>query len=140
LTDADLRDLRDLRAAIRRLFEARIVGTAAKSADVTAANAAVTFAGMSTILVWPRNKAAHAGWQMAAANPVTQARAAIAADAIDIIAGERGQLLVECEARTCVRLMIRDHGRRQWCSTRCGDRVRASRHYARTRAIAPSVR
>ncbi|MFC4716815.1 CGNR zinc finger domain-containing protein [Glutamicibacter sp. BW77] len=25
------------------------------------------------------------------------------------------------------------HGRRQWCSTRCGDRVRAARAYARKR-------
>jgi predicted RNA-binding Zn ribbon-like protein len=88
---------------------------------------------MTTILVWPKNKAARAGRQVSATNPVTQALAAIAADAIEIVAGESGASLIECQARSCVRLMIRDHGRRRWCSTRCGDRVRASRHYARTR-------
>ena len=135
-TDADLKHLHDLRAAIRRLFEARIAGTSAKSADVTAVNEAMTRAGMCTILVWPKNKPVHTGRQMSAANPITRALAAIAADAIEIVAGECGASLIECDARNCVRLMIRDHGRRRWCSTRCGDRVRASRHYAKTRRTA----
>jgi predicted RNA-binding Zn ribbon-like protein len=30
-----------------------------------------------------------------------------------------------------VRLLLRDHNRRRWCSTACGDRVRAARYYAR---------
>ncbi|WP_404798560.1 CGNR zinc finger domain-containing protein [Streptomyces pristinaespiralis] len=31
---------------------------------------------------------------------------------------------------------MRTHGRRHWCSTRCGDRARAARAYAR-RSRAP---
>ncbi|MDN5936022.1 MAG: CGNR zinc finger domain-containing protein [Nitrosospira sp.] len=32
-----------------------------------------------------------------------------------------------------MRFLLKTHGRRQWCSTRCGDRVRAARSYARKR-------
>ncbi|WP_309816129.1 CGNR zinc finger domain-containing protein [Pseudarthrobacter sulfonivorans] len=32
-----------------------------------------------------------------------------------------------CEAESCGRFFLRTHARRQWSSTRCGDRVRAAR-------------
>ena len=31
----------------------------------------------------------------------------------------------------CVLYFIKDHPRREWCSTACGNRARAARHYAR---------
>ncbi|MHC5560905.1 CGNR zinc finger domain-containing protein (plasmid) [Kocuria sp. U4B] len=34
---------------------------------------------------------------------------------------------------------MRTHGRRQWCSTRCGDRVRAARAYARKQERSTSL-
>jgi predicted RNA-binding Zn ribbon-like protein len=40
-----------------------------------------------------------------------------------------------CGAPGCMRLLLKDHPRRQWCSTRCGDRVRASRYYHRHRPL-----
>ena len=43
----------------------------------------------------------------------------------------RAARLARCEAQPCDRFLLRTHGRRQWCSTRCGDRVRAARAYAR---------
>lgn len=63
---------------------------------------------------------------------VDAAMAAIATDAIEVVCGSRGPLLRRCEARGCVRVFLREHARRRWCSTACGDRVRAARHYART--------
>ncbi|MGA9832915.1 MAG: CGNR zinc finger domain-containing protein [Trebonia sp.] len=41
-----------------------------------------------------------------------------------------------CGAHGCVRWFLRTHAARQWCSDRCGDRVRAARHYARHRGTA----
>jgi predicted RNA-binding Zn ribbon-like protein len=57
--------------------------------------------------------------------------AALAGDAIELATGD--EALVACGAPDCIRFLVRNHGKRQWCSTRCGDRVRAARHYARTR-------
>jgi len=56
------------------------------------------------------------------------ALAAIATDAIKVATGPRGQLLHRCEAHGCIRIFLREHARRRWCSNTCGDRVRAARH------------
>ncbi len=61
--------------------------------------------------------------------------ARLAADAIELVAGADAPALVECGAPDCIRFLVRNHGKRQWCSTRCGDRVRAARHYARRSAV-----
>jgi predicted RNA-binding Zn ribbon-like protein len=39
-----------------------------------------------------------------------------------------------CLAPGCVLYFVKDHPRRAWCSTACGNRVRAARHYARHRS------
>jgi predicted RNA-binding Zn ribbon-like protein len=62
-----------------------------------------------------------------------RAFAALAEDAIALVCGERRGDLIACEAPGCVRVLLKDHPRRHWCSTRCGDRVRAARHYRRSR-------
>jgi len=38
-----------------------------------------------------------------------------------------------CGAPGCVLMFAKDHPRREWCSTACGNRARQARHYARTR-------
>jgi predicted RNA-binding Zn ribbon-like protein len=38
-----------------------------------------------------------------------------------------------CLAPGCVLYFVKDHPRREWCSTACGNRARAARHYARHR-------
>jgi len=65
---------------------------------------------------------------------MARALAEIAIDAIDTVCGERAKRLLECEAPGCVRLLERKHARRRWCSTACGDRVRAAYYYARHRS------
>ena len=57
--------------------------------------------------------------------------AQLADDAAALLTGPEAGLLVHCEASSCNRFLLRTHARRQWCSTRCGDRVRAARSYAR---------
>jgi predicted RNA-binding Zn ribbon-like protein len=64
---------------------------------------------------------------------VTAALGRIALDAIELIGGR--ELLRVCAADDCgIRFVDRSpSGNRQWCSMRrCGNRVKARRHYART--------
>jgi predicted RNA-binding Zn ribbon-like protein len=110
-----------LRDAVRELLLARIEGRRPAPSAVDAVNAAA--APTAPRLVWgdaPRVERAGSG------------AALIAADAIELVTAGHGDLL-HCSAPGCVRLLIKDHPRRQWCSTRCGDRVRASRYYHRHR-------
>ncbi|MFH7335295.1 CGNR zinc finger domain-containing protein [Streptomyces sp. KHY 26] len=44
---------------------------------------------------------------------------------------------VECAAHGCERFFLRSHGARRWCTTRCGNRVRAARAYAARRGTSP---
>lgn len=64
---------------------------------------------------------------------VTAALGRIALDAIELVGG--GELLRVCAADDCgIRFVDRSpSGNRQWCSMRrCGNRIKARRHYART--------
>ncbi|MFE4259261.1 CGNR zinc finger domain-containing protein [Streptomyces sp. NPDC056883] len=58
------------------------------------------------------------------------ALALLAEEAAELLTGPDGAKLSACGARGCTRLFIRAHASRRWCSDRCGNRVRAARHYA----------
>lgn len=66
-----------------------------------------------------------------AGTPAERMLADIATDAAELLASDD---LAACGAPGCVRFLLRTHGKRQWCSTRCGNRVRAARHYANSKA------
>jgi predicted RNA-binding Zn ribbon-like protein len=123
--------LRELRAAIRELLLARIEGRAPAAPALAAVNAAASAAPTAPRLVWgdePREERNAAGVAGAAL-----AGALLASDAIALVSGPAHTDLRACEAPGCMRLLLKDHPRRHWCSTRCGDRVRASRYYHRHR-------
>lgn len=63
--------------------------------------------------------------------PVPTALAAVATESIDLLTGAQAHLLRACYAPGCVLYFVKDHPRREWCSTACGNRARAARHYAR---------
>ena len=54
----------------------------------------------------------------------------LAAEFIDIASDRRPQLRA-CLAPGCVLYFAKDHTRREWCSSGCGNRARAARHYQR---------
>ena len=62
--------------------------------------------------------------------------------AVGELAGEAVRFLAAdpelraCLAPRCVLYFVKDHPRRAWCSTGCGNRERAARHYARQRSRA----
>lgn len=53
----------------------------------------------------------------------------VAAQAVDLLT-QPGRLRA-CRAPGCVLYFVQDHPRREWCSTTCGNRARAARHYRR---------
>lgn len=132
---ADLREpcasrLRALRERIRPLLAARVEGRPAPADALAAVNEALTLAPAASLLHWSPER----GLYRSAAHPVTQivehALASLAADAADLLTGPDADRLTACGSAPCNRYLLR-HGRRHWCSTRCGDRARAARAYAR---------
>nr|WP_107058888.1 ABATE domain-containing protein [Streptomyces sp. NRRL B-1347] len=126
--------LRALREQIRALLAAHVDGHPAPASALAAVNEALTRAPAASLLHWDPTR----GLYRAASHPTTQivehALAALAADAADLLTGPDADRLTACGSTPCNRYLLR-HGRRHWCSTRCGDRARAARAYARrTRA------
>jgi predicted RNA-binding Zn ribbon-like protein len=68
-----------------------------------------------------------------AAAPGTAVVALLAEQAIEFFAGAAAQDLRACLAPGCVLYFVKQHPRREWCSTACGNRARAARHYRRHR-------
>lgn len=62
------------------------------------------------------------------------ALATVAARAVAVLTDTDSAPLSACQAPGCVLYFVKDHPRRGWCSTACGNRVRAARHYQRRRA------
>jgi predicted RNA-binding Zn ribbon-like protein len=136
--DAALAAVRELRGAVRELLEARIDGRTPERAAVETVNAAA--APMTRRLTWTAPGTAREERRFVGVDGVPLARAVLAADAIDLVTGPAHADLLACAAPGCVRLLLRDHPRRQWCSRRCGDRVRARRYYHRHRGVPGATR
>ncbi|MDK1347780.1 ABATE domain-containing protein [Streptomyces sp. 378] len=133
--DAGMREmcaaqLRSLREQIRSLFAARTDGVRALPAAVNALNDAMTRVPTAPLLRWDDTT----GPYRTAPHPTTAivdlALATLAADAADLLTSPEAERLTACGSPPCNRFLLR-HGRRHWCSTRCGDRARAARAYAR---------
>ncbi|WP_109781739.1 CGNR zinc finger domain-containing protein [Streptomyces sp. CG 926] len=125
--------LRSLREQVRSLFAARVAGLPALPAAVRAVNDAMTRVPTAPLLQWDDKN----GPYRAAPHPTTaildHALAALAADAADLLTSPNAERLTACGSTPCNRYLLRQ-GRRHWCSTRCGDRARAARAYARRSA------
>lgn len=128
----DVQDIMQLRAAIRAVFTAAIRGErAAVDATETVNQVALADPGAPQ-LVWAA-QSARVEWSGSNPRGVQWALASVARDAIGLLAS--GTTLRLCAAPDCNRLFIPDHGRRVWCSTTCGNRVRGSRHYALNKKV-----
>ncbi|QOV36426.1 CGNR zinc finger domain-containing protein [Streptomyces ferrugineus] len=133
--DAGMREmcaaqLRSLREQIRSLFDSRVAALPALPAALAAVNDALTRVPTAPLLQWDEKN----GPYRAAPHPTTEivdhALATLAADAADLLTSPAAERLTACGSPPCSRYLLR-HGRRHWCSTRCGDRARAARAYAR---------
>jgi predicted RNA-binding Zn ribbon-like protein len=140
LPPADLERVRALRDAIREVLSAVIKGRTADDAPLSVLAATTAAAPGSLRLTSHRGELVRE-WVVAAGSPLERALATIASDAIALTGDERRKNRAECGAPDCIRLLLRDHNRRHWCSTRCGDRVRATRYRERhrVRAVQPRI-
>ncbi|MFE9137630.1 CGNR zinc finger domain-containing protein [Streptomyces sp. NPDC007355] len=129
--------MRTLRTHIRALFTARVDTTTPPEESLRAVNEALTAVPTAPLLAWDGAQ----GLRRIQAHPTDQAvnhaLAVLAADAADLLTGPDADILAACGSPPCDRFLLRTHGRRHWCSTRCGDRARAARAYAR-RSGAPA--
>ena len=107
---------------------------------LAAVNDAMTHVPTAALLRWDSED----GLRREVSHPVMQALdhalAALAVDAADLLTGPDSALLAACGSPPCQRYLLRTHGRRQWCSVRCGDRARAARAGARRAAGSRSGR
>ncbi|MDP9862942.1 MULTISPECIES: CGNR zinc finger domain-containing protein [Streptosporangium] len=134
------REVIELRQAVRALFARAVAPGPVSSADadrlpgaaasLDLVNAAALAVPRAPRLEWPDG-----GEPVATDVPAGRAgesariRAALAASAIELLAGpERGQLHA-CPAPRCVLYFVKEHPRQEWCSVGCGNRARAARHY-----------
>ncbi|MRH90056.1 hypothetical protein GFY24_21875 [Nocardia sp. SYP-A9097] len=126
--------LRALREHVRSLFAARIAGVTPLPAALSAVNDALTSVPTAALLLWDERNGPHRAAACPPNEILERALATLAADAADLLTSTDAADLTPCDSAPCNRYLLR-HGRRHWCSTRCGDRVRAARAYARrTRA------
>jgi predicted RNA-binding Zn ribbon-like protein len=126
----DAAALRALRDATRSLLIARLHGGIPPRQAMDAVNAAILAAPSVAVLDWPA-AGPERQYRSLGGDRLAKILARYAADTVALLTGPDGERLTACGAPGCVRLLVRTHGKRQWCSTRCGDRVRAARHYAR---------
>lgn len=128
-----------LRGDLRKAFAARISGSAVDPRALDGINAALVAAPNTSLLHYAPGEGFFRSLEHPATRLIEHAMSVIAEDAAALLAGDEAHLLAQCEADTCSRFLLKTHGRRQWCSTRCGDRVRAARSYARKRTQAESA-
>lgn len=125
--ESDATELRRLREAVRELFEARIEGREPEPTALAAVNGSAS--PDLRQVAWGADGPREVRESLAA-DGLARTLAVLASDAMEVVTSS-GQALHQCGAPDCIRLLLRDHARRTWCSTRCGDRVRASRYYRR---------
>jgi predicted RNA-binding Zn ribbon-like protein len=117
-----------LRAAVRDALDAVSSGRRVPAAATRALNAAAARDPHSLELTGAGAAVHHHG-----GNATDVALAALASDAIALVAGPQATKLHACGAPSCVLMFLGTDRRRDWCSTACGNRARQARHYARVR-------
>jgi predicted RNA-binding Zn ribbon-like protein len=135
--DQDLERFRSFRDGLRRLAALLTDDTRPAAASpvtdidqaVSAINTAVAYAPTRPQLAYRDGQILRAASGHATA--AQRALSAMAEESIDLFTGEGQARLRACHAPGCVLYFVKDHPRREWCSTTCGNRARVARHYQR---------
>jgi predicted RNA-binding Zn ribbon-like protein len=138
------REVVELRQAVRSLFARAVAPGLVSSADVDRlpgfapsvdlVNATTLAVPLASRLEWPEGgdpTATNIPAGEAAESP--RLRAALAASAVELLAGPHREQLRACPAPRCVLYFVKEHPRQEWCSVTCGNRARAARHYRQHR-------
>ena len=138
VTDAEFKVGRTMRDALRRL--AALLTEDSRPAAASALNdVAVAIRSVNSLARTAPGPMMRLGQGLLARDMSSRGRtgrealAAVASESVDFLTGSDASLLRACYAPGCVLYFVKDHPRREWCSTACGNRARAARHYARHR-------
>ncbi|RJQ81010.1 hypothetical protein D5S17_06265 [Pseudonocardiaceae bacterium YIM PH 21723] len=123
--------LLDLRDAVRALLAGVIGQQQPPETALAVVNAALIAVPTADLLAWDTGRGLHRSARHPLDRATAHLLAVIAVDAVDLLTGPDAAKLAACGAPRCSRFLLRTHAARQWCSVRCGDRVRAARAYAR---------
>jgi predicted RNA-binding Zn ribbon-like protein len=126
-------ELTELRRVVRDVLQVTVDGQTPSRADVDALNRAAARAPRSRSARWRRDAPPLGEINLHGASRTDVVLSALASDAIDLITSPRRDDLRACGAPSCVLMFLKDHPRREWCSTACGNRARQARHYRRAR-------
>jgi predicted RNA-binding Zn ribbon-like protein len=130
--DADLRQVRELREAVRSLLGTAAGGHKAQAGALAAINAASAAAPVA-----PQLAAGPDGSTRIESAPggggARELLGAVARSAIELVATTPEGGLRVCHAPSCGMYYL---GARRWCCSACGNRARAARHYRRHRRAA----
>ncbi|HEV3377426.1 MAG TPA: ABATE domain-containing protein [Thermoleophilaceae bacterium] len=122
-----------LRDAVREVLHAALEGKRPPAGALEAVNAAATRAPVSPLALADARGRLQREVRYHTDDATDVALAAFAADAIALLTGPDREGLRSCGAPGCVLMFLKDHPRRTWCSSTCGNRARQARHYARAR-------
>ncbi|NIH79605.1 CGNR zinc finger domain-containing protein [Amycolatopsis viridis] len=128
----ELDHLRELRGSLRELLNAHLNGGSPAPAALATLNGTLAAAPAVREIRWAEAGPVAAACRPAG-DPVGAALTVLAEDGMELLTGPPSTRLSTCGAPGCTRLFIRNHGARRWCSDRCGNRVRAARHYTEHR-------
>lgn len=129
VTQAELRRLRLLRESMRTIFSAHIAGEHPEKQALECFNEALAAAPGVRELAWSAT-GPHLAVRERPGTRMDAVLTQLAEDGAELLTGSSASKLSACGAQGCTRLFIRSHAARRWCSDRCGNRVRAARHYA----------
>lgn len=127
----------ELREAIDRALQARAQGLGIAESDVDLINGAAGAENRAAVRLRVRSDGSVEAWRPPPEDPVRAALAAVAVDAIELLATEPFPRIAVCAFHLCgIRFLDVSPARnRQWCSmARCGNRAKARQHYARRKA------
>ncbi|WP_433353142.1 CGNR zinc finger domain-containing protein [Microtetraspora malaysiensis] len=135
----------ELRQAVRALFARAVSPDQPSNADahllppfaeaLPLVNATAAAVPLAPRLDWPADGAPNIAIVPAEpASASARIRAALAAAAIELLAGPARERLRTCHAPRCVLYYLKEHVRQEWCSVGCGNRARAARHYLQHKA------
>ncbi|MFF1870384.1 ABATE domain-containing protein [Streptomyces sp. CB03911] len=133
-TGAHVARFRELRQALRDLAAAQVEGARPADAPVALLNASARLA-----VSWPEFEPTAGGPARAVTrwsepDPLLAALGEVAAAGVGLLAGEAAEQVRACPAPGCILYFVKSHGRREWCTVGCGNRVRVARHSKRAKA------
>ncbi|WP_037640165.1 CGNR zinc finger domain-containing protein [Streptomyces bicolor] len=124
----ELERLLELRRSLRELLDAHLSDAAPAPTALSTLNTTLAAAPTVREIHWEHTGPV-AAVRRPADDPVGAALTVLAENAVELLTGPPSGRLSTCGAPGCTRLFVRTHGARRWCSDRCGNRVRAARHY-----------